>query len=73
MRKIICLLLASLLLLAGCAQPPGEDHSAYAGIVADTRTWYEEFTGLPIANENMTEQELRALCVEAFHTILKLQ
>ena len=71
MRKIICLLVAGLLLLSGCAQSPQptqpqEDHSTHAGIVADTKTWYEEFTSLPIANENMTEQELRALCVDAF-------
>ena len=77
MRKAVCLLLAGLLLLTGCTQlqngtkPTPEvvvkkDYSAYAGIVADTKTWYEEFTNLPIANENMTQQELRKLCVDAF-------
>lgn len=71
MRKLICLLVASLLLLSGCTlfqgqEEEGKDYSAYAGIVADTKTWYEEFTNLPIANENMTQQELRALCVDAF-------
>lgn len=71
MRKIICLLLASLLLLSGCT-PSQEEHSAYAGIVADTKAWYEEFTSLPIANENMTEQELRKLCVDAFRLNLTM-
>ena len=78
MRKIICLLLAGLLLLSGCsqgAQPnqdPGSTEDTKAGIVADTKTWYEEFTGLPIANENMTEQELRTLCVDAFRLNLTM-
>jgi len=42
-----------------------KDYSAYAGIVADTKTWYDELMALPIANENMTEDELRQLCVDA--------
>lgn len=76
MRKILCLLLAGLLLLSGCAMPQEEaqekEYSEYAGIVADTKTWYEEFTGLPIANENMTAQELRTLCVDAFRLNLTM-
>lgn len=74
MRKTVCLLMASLLLLSGCtlnreqeAEIIGKkDYSEYSGIVADTKSWYEEFKNLPIANENMTEQELRQLCVDAF-------
>ncbi len=42
-----------------------KDYSAYAGIVADTKTWYDELMALPIANANMTEKELRQLCVDA--------
>ena len=80
MRKVACLLLAGLLLLSGCsqgAQPnqnPGSGSAADTkpGIVADTKTWYEEFTALPIANENMTEQELRTLCVDAFRLNLTM-
>ena len=80
MRKVACLLLAGLLLLSGCsqgAQPnqnPGGGSAADTkpGIVADTKTWYEEFNSLPIANENMTEQELRKLCVDAFRLNLTM-
>ena len=78
MRKIICLLVVLLLLLTACAQPrqqlldlrPVEiekkDYSQYQGIVMDTKAWYEEFNNLPIANENMTQEELRQLCADAF-------
>ena len=43
-----------------------KDYSEFAGIVADPTTWLENFEKLPIANENMTEDELRQLCVDAF-------
>ena len=43
-----------------------EDYSEWAGIVADSKTWYEEFMALPIADDQMTEQELRQLCADAF-------
>lgn len=76
MRKILCLFLGMLLLLTAChakQQPEStepdstkKDYSEYWGIVADTQAWYEEFRNLPIANETMTEQELRQLCVDAF-------
>ena len=80
MKKVIILLLCAVLCLsafAGCSETPAEtepvietqpkkDYSAYAGIVADTQTWYDELMNLPIANENMTEDELRQLCVDAF-------
>lgn len=75
MKKAIALLLCaavSLCLFAGCKSKPvietepKEDFSKYAGIVADTKTWYDELMALPIANENMTEDELRQLAVDAF-------
>ena len=80
MKKVIILLLCAVLTLgifAGCNTTPAEtaptietepkkDYSAYAGIVADTKTWYDTLMNLPIANENMTEDELRQLCVDAF-------
>lgn len=75
MRKILAAvtILGTILSIAGCgaaAVPeetaPKKDYSQYAGIVADSKTWYEEFMALPIANETMTEEELRQLCVDAF-------
>ena len=75
MKKIFSLMLcfAMLIGLVGCGNEeapapstaPKRDYSMFAGIVADTQTWYNELMALPIANENMTEQELRQLCVDA--------
>ena len=42
-----------------------KDFSAYAGIVQDPKTWYDELMALPIANDQMSEEELRQLCVAA--------
>ena len=81
MKKYLALLLcmAAILGMVGCggnAEPattelgpePTEkkDYSQWAGIVHDPKTWYEEFIALPVANENMTEDELRQLAVDAF-------
>ena len=80
MKRILAFLLCAVLSLgifAGCNTAPAEteppivtepkkDYSSYAGIVADTKTWYDTLMNLPIANENMTEEELRQLCVDAF-------
>lgn len=52
---------------------PTKDYSEFAGIVADTTTWLENFEKLPIANEDMTEDELRKLCVDAFKADLTFQ
>lgn len=75
MKKIFSLMLcfAMLIGLVGCGNEeapapstaPKRDYSMFAGIVADTQTWYNELMALPIANENMTEEELRQLCVDA--------
>lgn len=35
------------------------------GIVHDPKTWYDELMALPIASPDMTEDELRQLCVDA--------
>lgn len=51
----------------------GKDYSEFAGIVADPTTWVEEFEALPIANENMTVDELRQLAVDAFRANLTFQ
>lgn len=45
---------------------PKKDYSVYKGIVADTKTWYDTLMNLPIASSDMTEDELRQLCVDAF-------
>lgn len=76
MKKIIslalCVVIALSLLACGSESSPGpevvekKNFSSYAGIVEDPRTWYDTLMAMPIANENMTEQELRQLCVDAF-------
>ena len=75
MKRFLCLILccACLLTLTACGpKTPGpevvekKDFSQFAGMVADPKTWYENFMKLPVANENMTEQELRQLVVDAF-------
>ena len=43
-----------------------KDYSKWANIVHDPKTWYDEFMALPIANADMTTDELRQLCVDAF-------
>ena len=43
-----------------------KDYSQYAGIVEDPKAWYEKLRALPIASADMTEDELRQLCVDAF-------
>lgn len=77
MKKLFALILAltTLLSLVGCggteaAEPtattePKTDYSAFAGIVADPKGWYDELMAMPIANDSMTEEELRQLCVDA--------
>ena len=76
MKKFFAILmcLATVVCLFGCgkqtAEPtattePKADYSAWAGIVADPKSWYDELMAMPIANENMSEDELRQLCVDA--------
>lgn len=78
MKKFLSILLCMLMILgcfAGCgteenteptaAVEQKRDYSAFAGIVADPKTWYDGLMALPIANEDMTEDELRQLCVDA--------
>ena len=50
-----------------------KDYSEFAGIVADPATWVEEFEKLPIANENMTTDELRQLACDAFKANMTFQ
>jgi len=74
MKKWIALILCVLTVLSlfGCGEKapestktPKRDYSAFAGYVQDPKTWYDELMALPIANENMSEDELRQLCVAA--------
>lgn len=66
----LCVLTAISLLACGKGNEPEKvekkDFSEFAGIVEDPVTWLENFEKLPIANENMTVDELRQLCVDAF-------
>lgn len=83
MKKLIALLLclATAVSLIACGandELPAEtvekkDYSALAGIVADPTTWYDEFMALPVANENMTTDELRQLCIDAFKANMTFQ
>lgn len=41
------------------------DYAPFSNIVADPKSWYEGLMALPIANSDMTEEELRQLCVDA--------
>lgn len=79
MRKLLTALLAlaMLLTMAACGgAPAGEealpttepkrDYSAFAGIVEDPKSWYDELMAMPIANDEMTEDELRKLAADAF-------
>ena len=50
-----------------------KDYSEHAGIVEDSITWYENFQNLPVANADMTTDELRQLCVDAFKANLTFQ
>ena len=79
MKKLMALLLAlvTVLSLFGCgakepaaATEPQRDYSTWSKFVADPKTWYDELMALPIANENMTEDELRQLCVAAMRANL---
>ena len=68
---VLCLACVLPLAACGAKDPVPEvveqrDYSEFAGIVEDPKTWYENFMQLPIANENMTEQELRQLVVDTF-------
>ena len=78
MKRLFVLLMtfATLLSFAACGAgeeetpavttQPKRDYSEFAGIVEDTKTWYDELMAMPIANENMTEDELRQLAADAF-------
>ena len=72
-KKFLALLLSLVMTCAlfacdsgNTSTTPEKDFSQFAGIVAEPKAWYDTLMAMPIANENMTEQELRQLCVDAF-------
>ena len=84
MKRIFAMLLVCALclgLLAGCGSEkpsqtptpttePQRDYSQFSGIVEDPKTWYDALMAMPIANDSMTEDELRKLAADAFRTNL---
>ena len=78
MKKTLMILLsfAMLVTFVGCGAAveetpavttePKRDYSEFAGIVEDTKSWYDELMAMPIANDDMTEDELRQLAADAF-------
>ena len=78
MKKLLALLMifATLLSFVACGAgeeeapavttQPKRDYSEFAGIVEDTKTWYDELMAMPIASDDMTEEELRQLAADAF-------
>ena len=71
MKKLLCFLLAVLMLLSMCACGVAEDEGPTT-LSADQKpktqvarplTW-EEFNSIPIANSSMTEEELRQICLD---------
>ncbi|MBR3972740.1 MAG: hypothetical protein IKJ99_02165 [Oscillospiraceae bacterium] len=77
MKKVFTLILTLLMIFSLFACGKGEtelgpeviekkDNSRYHGIVHNPKAWYDEYMALPIANDQMTEQELRQLCVDTF-------
>lgn len=83
MRSLISAILALTMALGLCAcggnqtEPVettvGKDYSQWAGIVEDPSGWVEDFKNLPIANDKMSTDELRQLCVDAFKANLSFQ
>ena len=87
-KKVIAVLLciASLFSLVACSNNGGDaettevietteakDYSQWAGLVDDPTGWLEAYNSLPIANESMSVEELRQLCVDAFKADLTFQ
>lgn len=70
----LCVLMVATMVACKTGSAPetteGKDYSEWAGIVEDPKTWVENFLALPVANENMTTDELRKLAVDAFRANL---
>ena len=72
MRKLLCGLLVTMVLLAGCSPMTETGEPPVEKAVSTTMTW-EKINSLPIANSDMTEAQLRQLCVDFFRMQLSFQ
>ncbi len=67
---VLCMICPMVACAGGGEPETTQTVSPYAGVVADPKTWYEEFTSIPIANSSMTTDELREICVDQFRANL---
>lgn len=67
MKRILCLAVACLLLLSACASETKPEKA-----VSEPMTW-EKIESIPIANADMSVNELRQLCVDFFRLQLTFQ
>ena len=77
MYKVICLIMAVLLVLTACGQAqPKETETlpqpAKEKLVPTPMTW-EMIDAIPIANADMTQEELRQICVDFFRLQQSIQ
>lgn len=72
MRKGICLIILLSLVLSGCAQLQPQGAGSPKKAVATPMTW-ERINSVPIANGDMTQAQLRQICVDFFRLQLSFQ
>ena len=71
MKKVCCLIML-LCLLAGCGPKTQTGEPAAQKVVSTAVTW-EKINSLPIASSDMTQAQLRQLCVDFFRMQLSFQ
>ena len=72
MKRAICLLLLLALCLCACTQNTNAPTEPAEKLVYKTTTW-ADIDAIPIANNDMTEEELRQICVDFFRLQLSFQ